>query len=42
MAIWNFEKFLVVPDGTMATCFTPQTEPQDADLTAAVEKLPPR
>jgi glutathione peroxidase len=39
---WNFEKFLVAPDGTVATRFTPRTEPQDAGLMAAVEKLLPR
>jgi glutathione peroxidase len=36
---WNFEKFLVAPDGTVATRFAPQTDPQDAGLIAAVEKL---
>lgn len=39
---WNFEKFLVAPDGTAATRFPPQTGPQDGGLTAAVEKLLPR
>ena len=39
---WNFEKFLVAPDGTAATRFASQTDPQDAGLTAAVEKLLPR
>jgi glutathione peroxidase len=39
---WNFEKFLVAPDGTVATRFAPQTDPQDAGLIAAVEKLLPR
>jgi glutathione peroxidase len=39
---WNFGKFLVAPDGTVATRCAPQTDPQDAGLTAAVEKLLPR
>ena len=39
---WNFEKFLVAPDGTVAGRFPPQTGPQDDDVTAAVEKLLPR
>jgi glutathione peroxidase len=39
---WNFEKFLIAPDGSVATRFAPQTDPQDAGLIAAVEKLLPR
>jgi glutathione peroxidase len=39
---WNFEKFLVAPDGTVATRFAPQTGPQDGVVTDAVEKLLPR
>jgi glutathione peroxidase len=39
---WNFEKFLVAPDGTVATRFPPQTDPQDVGVIAAVEKLLPR
>ena len=39
---WNFEKFLVDPDGTVAARFGPQTDPQDGQLVAAVEKLLPR
>jgi glutathione peroxidase len=39
---WNFEKFLVAPDGSVATRFAPQTDPQDDGLIAAVEKLLPR
>ncbi|MEU9510869.1 glutathione peroxidase [Micromonospora sp. NPDC048170] len=39
---WNFEKFLVVPDGTVAARFAPTVEPASADLRAAIEKvLPP-
>jgi glutathione peroxidase len=38
---WNFEKFLVGPDGTVAARFDPDTEPQDERVTSAVEKLLP-
>ncbi len=34
---WNFEKFLVRPDGTVAGRFRPQTEPEDPELVAAIE-----
>ncbi|MEU5422617.1 glutathione peroxidase [Streptomyces sp. NPDC020799] len=34
---WNFEKFLVAPDGTVAARFAPQTEPDAAEVVAAVE-----
>ena len=36
---WNFEKFLVGPDGTVRARFAPQTEPEAPEITAAVEKL---
>ena len=39
---WNFEKFLVDPDGVVTARFGPQTDPQDGQLVAAVEKLLPR
>jgi glutathione peroxidase len=39
---WNFEKFLVGPDGAVAGRYGPQTEPEDGELVAAVEKLLPR
>jgi glutathione peroxidase len=39
---WNFEKFLVASDGSVATRFAPQTDPQDDGVIAAVEKLLPR
>jgi glutathione peroxidase len=39
---WNFEKFLVAPDGRVAARFGPQTDPQDGEIIAAVEKLLPR
>ncbi|SCL69111.1 glutathione peroxidase [Micromonospora citrea] len=39
---WNFEKFLVAPDGTVAGRFAPTVQPDSADLRAAIEKvLPP-
>ncbi|AGZ40217.1 glutathione peroxidase [Actinoplanes friuliensis DSM 7358] len=39
---WNFEKFLVGPDGAVAGRYGPQTEPEDGEFVAAVEKLLPR
>ncbi|MGW7002162.1 glutathione peroxidase [Streptomyces sp. NPDC054933] len=38
---WNFEKFLIGPDGTVARRFRPRTEPEAAELTAAIEGLLP-
>ncbi|MCL6735004.1 glutathione peroxidase [Streptomyces neyagawaensis] len=35
---WNFEKFLIGRDGSVVARFSPQTEPEAADLVAAVEK----
>ncbi len=34
---WNFEKFLVGPDGQVLGRFRPMTDPQDPDLVAAIE-----
>jgi glutathione peroxidase len=34
---WNFEKFLVSPDGDIVERFRPGVEPEDAGLVAAVE-----
>ncbi len=34
---WNFEKFLVGPDGTVAARFRPRTEPESAEVTDAIE-----
>jgi glutathione peroxidase len=39
---WNFEKFLVAPDGSVAARFSPRVEPQSPELTTAIEKLLPR
>ncbi|AVH22472.1 glutathione peroxidase [Nocardia cyriacigeorgica] len=36
---WNFEKFLIASDGTVAGRFRPRTTPDDAALVAAVEAL---
>ncbi|MFD6640514.1 hypothetical protein ACFWDN_32420, partial [Micromonospora chalcea] len=38
---WNFEKFLVAPDGTVAARFAPQVTPEDPELRAAIEKVLP-
>ena len=34
---WNFEKFLVAPDGTVAARFSPQTEPDTDEVITAIE-----
>jgi glutathione peroxidase len=34
---WNFEKFLVSPDGTPVRRFRPTVAPEDAELRAAIE-----
>jgi glutathione peroxidase len=39
---WNFEKFLIGPDGTVAARFNPQVRPQASELVAAIEKVLPR
>ncbi|MET8233692.1 glutathione peroxidase [Micromonospora sp. NPDC005298] len=38
---WNFEKFLVAPDGTVAARFAPTVTPDSDDLRAAIEKVLP-
>jgi glutathione peroxidase len=35
--MWNFEKFLVRPDGTVAARFRPRTTPDSREVLAAVE-----
>ncbi|MFD0315624.1 glutathione peroxidase [Streptomyces flavalbus] len=35
---WNFEKFLIGRDGQVVARFAPQTEPESAEVTAAVER----
>jgi glutathione peroxidase len=34
---WNFEKFLVSPDGKVVARFAPQVEPEAAEVTGAIE-----
>ena len=34
---WNFEKFLVRPDGTVAARFRPRTTPDSAEVQAVIE-----
>jgi glutathione peroxidase len=38
---WNFEKFLVGPDGAVVARFRPETEPDDPAVIAAIEALLP-
>ncbi|WP_067823077.1 glutathione peroxidase [Actinomadura kijaniata] len=35
---WNFEKFLVAPDGTVVARFAPQVGPESDEVVAAIEK----
>ncbi|MFB6551923.1 glutathione peroxidase [Streptomyces sp. NPDC056405] len=35
---WNFEKFLIGRDGKVAARFSPQAEPESAEVVAAVEE----
>jgi glutathione peroxidase len=39
---WNFEKFLIGPDGAIISRFRPLTEPEAPELVAAVEAALPR
>ncbi|MEV6908192.1 glutathione peroxidase [Amycolatopsis sp. NPDC051071] len=34
---WNFEKFLVAPSGEVVGRFRPRTEPEDGEITKAIE-----
>ena len=38
---WNFEKFLVSPEGEVVARFRPQVEPEDPQLVSAVEEQLP-
>ena len=38
---WNFEKFLLGPDGTVRARFRPRTVPDDPEVLAAIEKHMP-
>jgi glutathione peroxidase len=35
---WNFEKFLLRPDGSVAARFRPRTDPEDPAVVAAIEE----
>ncbi|NGP08963.1 glutathione peroxidase [Rhodococcus sp. 14C212] len=39
---WNFEKFLVAPDGNVVARFRPRTEPDAPEVIAAIEAALPR
>jgi glutathione peroxidase len=39
---WNFEKFLIAPDGTVVNRFRPRTEPDAPEVVAAIEAVVPR
>ncbi|BCJ51115.1 glutathione peroxidase [Actinoplanes sp. NBRC 14428] len=39
---WNFEKFVVAPDGAVAARFDPGTQPDDERLVSTIETLLPR
>jgi glutathione peroxidase len=38
---WNFEKFLISPDGEVVARFRPQTKPQSDEVIAALESVLP-
>ncbi|MGD9702261.1 MAG: glutathione peroxidase [Acidimicrobiia bacterium] len=38
---WNFEKFLIAPDGTVVKRYGPMTTPEDAGLVADIEAALP-
>lgn len=38
---WNFEKFLVAPDGTVVARFRPTVEPESPELIEAIERVLP-
>ena len=39
---WNFEKFLVAPDGAVVNRFRPRTEPDASEVISAIEAVLPR
>ncbi|OBK18976.1 glutathione peroxidase [Mycobacterium asiaticum] len=39
---WNFEKFLVAPDGEVVKRFRPRTEPDAPEVISAIEEVLPR
>ena len=38
---WNFEKFLVSPSSKIVARFRPRTEPESAEVVAAIESQLP-
>ena len=38
---WNFEKFLIAPDGEIVARFRPGVEPEDQRVTSAIESVLP-
>ncbi len=38
---WNFEKFVIAPDGTVVARFSPKIEPEDERVIAAIERALP-
>ena len=39
---WNFEKFLVAPNGDVVRRFRPPVDPESAEVTAAIEAVVPK
>jgi glutathione peroxidase len=39
---WNFEKFLIAPNGEVVNRFRPRTEPHAPEVIAAIEAVLPR
>src|SRR5262249_56005560 len=39
---WNFEKFLISPEGDVVARFRPQTTPESDEVVAAIENTLPR
>lgn len=39
---WNFNKFLIAPDGTIAARFDTKTEPESDEVVAKIEELLPK
>jgi glutathione peroxidase len=38
---WNFEKFLVAPNGAIVRRFRPQVTPEDPEFRAAIDEVLP-
>jgi glutathione peroxidase len=39
---WNFQKYLIAPDGSLAGARSTRTEPMSDEITTAVEDVPAR